>query len=134
MKKWEYTMRIHYMVKRKLKGSSILAIPSYYASDIWERKDKNGKTIWEDIKEMGKEGWEMISCVPLVESRVDFAGTEGFLFILKRPIMEDVSEDDVPSKKALIKKYEKLLKNLEKTLKEKSSEEAIKRGGLPPKG
>jgi len=62
MKKWEYMMKTHYMAKIRSKGSSVLALPSYDASDIWERKFANGKTTWDAIKEMGKEGWNDVLC------------------------------------------------------------------------
>jgi len=86
MKKWDYMIRVHYMSKTRPKGSSLLADEHYYASDIWKKKDEDGKTTWDDIKEMGKEGWEMISCVPLAESSERYNGTEGFLFVFKRPL------------------------------------------------
>ena len=115
MKRWEYNVMTYHMVSKK--GN--LFSPIYYvASDIWERKKKDGKTTWDSIKELGKNGWEMISCVPLAEKMMENSGaTEGFLFIFKRPLLEeDVKEEIV--------------------LKETTHEEFLKRtgGNLPPEG
>ena len=70
---WEY--RAHEV---KLEG---LNTPD--ATVIWNRKNENGVSHWNDFAEWGKEGWEMVNSIPLTDVR---GFTTKILFVFKRPI------------------------------------------------
>jgi hypothetical protein len=51
------------------------------ASNLWKRKDKEGKSDLDRLREIASEGWELVSTTPLTFG----AQTEQVLFTFKRP-------------------------------------------------
>jgi len=75
--KWEYTMLYKHMTYHPIGGEIV-------PFDIWEEKDKNGKSSYNKINELGERGWEMVSCLAWgMKGDPDY-----ILFIFKRPLKE----------------------------------------------
>ncbi len=76
MKKWEYAMRVDYIKSD--------------ACSLWNKSNTNdeGKTSYDQIKDMGKNGWEMINVTPIVDTNTPggLTYTNSLLFTFKREI------------------------------------------------
>lgn len=74
MQKWQYSA-----IASNNTGASIAGKTS---KGLWRKKNRDGKTDWDIIREMGQDGWELISATPIT-----FGGTTlEVLFTFKRPI------------------------------------------------
>jgi hypothetical protein len=80
IQQWEYKM----VTKDIMQDKGIL----YYSNPelIWTEKDKNGISLWDDIKRYGIEGWELIAITPIIEPGANSAYTGKLLFTFKRPL------------------------------------------------
>jgi len=79
MTKWKYTTVYGGIRKGVLMASS-------EPSEIWGRKDKSGKSVWDSIEEYGEEGWELVSVTPITENTGDSSYTNYLLYTFKKPI------------------------------------------------
>jgi len=95
---WEYSL----LVSSNIRGSGGIGAIFVDASGLWTKKDKEGKTTFDEMVELGSQGWELVEVTPLAESGM----TTQLLFSFKRPALPE--------------------------LRETTSEEAIRRAGEPP--
>ena len=52
---------------------------------MWKRKDKEGQTDWEKLKQLAADGWELVSVTPIVTSPTS-SQTFELLYTFKRPL------------------------------------------------
>jgi hypothetical protein len=70
MKKWDLATYYVNIVDRK----------GYDPSNIWTRKNKDGKTDWDTLADYALQGWELVSVTP-----IGFEGnTKYVLYTFKR--------------------------------------------------
>lgn len=83
MPNWDYTAVYGYI---RTKGSGALSAHYSDPSQIWTHKDKAGQTVWDSIKALGQEGWELVSVAPIVDNNADQSFTTYLLYTFKRPL------------------------------------------------
>ena len=75
MARWELTMFVSWAAWGGVLGAAD-------ASNIWTKKDKQGKTEFDKLQELANDGWELVSVVPIA---INEGETTHLLFTFKRP-------------------------------------------------
>jgi hypothetical protein len=75
--KWEYTIYVSHSITFGLN-------PFPNAMALWEKKDKEGFTDLDSIRDYGEQGWELVSTSPIAAAGT----TTTVMFTFKRPKIE----------------------------------------------